>query len=158
MKFKLILAFAAIVLCATCGQAQQGGPAVAHGTGPTWAGGGGGFSGSLGGGSWSGYGGLMGRPVTFEPPKQYFIEYAKNDGPFVPSTFMNYEDALKLGRQQLAEFEAQSKGEGEYSLGAIARAYRAEKVPTFRLKTRVAQDNAGNLQVCNLNGNDCRKL
>jgi hypothetical protein len=110
------------------------------------------------GGSWGSINSPIGRNVSYEPPREYFLEYATNDGPFVPSTYMNYEDALALGRQQLAVVEKETTQEPAVSLGEAARALRAEKVPTFRLRSRVLQDNAGKLHICNLNGNDCRRL
>jgi hypothetical protein len=97
------------------------------------------------------------RALRYEPPADLKIGYAKNDGAFVPSTFMNYDDALALGRQQLASAQECAKNEGAVSLGEIARTYRAVKVPTLRLQARVLQDNFGNLEICNLNGNDCHR-
>jgi hypothetical protein len=81
----------------------------------------------------------------------------KNDGAFVPSTFMNYDDALALGRQELAAAQEYAKNESTVSLGEIARISRAVRVPTLRLQTRVLQDNSGNLEVCNLNSNNCHR-
>jgi hypothetical protein len=97
------------------------------------------------------------RALRYEQPADLKVGYAKNDGPFVPSTFMNYDDALALGRQQLAAAQEYAKNEGAGSLGEIARAYRTTKVPTLKLQARVLQDNSGNLEVCNLNGNDCHR-
>lgn len=149
------LAVAAILAFASCAHAQSSHP---H----TLTSGGGGYNYSQGswgtGGGWSGWGSSSGRPVVFEPPREYSVGSATNDGPFVPSVYMNYEEALALGRQMLAEEQARAKGEGGYSLGEAARAARIAKVPTFRLKSRVTQDNSGKLLVCNLNGNDCHKL
>jgi hypothetical protein len=95
--------------------------------------------------------------VAYEPPREYSIGYAKNDGPFVPSTYMNYEDALALGQQQLAAAENAARGEEGTPLGDIARVYRADRVPTLKLQIRALQDNSGNLEVCNLNGNNCHR-
>src|SRR5580698_8734164 len=67
------------------------------------------------------------RALRYEQPADLKVGYAKNDGPFVPSTFMNYEDALALGRQQLAAAQVNAKNERAGSLGEIARAYRAGK-------------------------------
>jgi hypothetical protein len=61
-----------------------------------------------------------------------------------------------LGKQQLAAAQ-QGAGNGTPSVAEAARAYRAMRVPTFRLNALVSQDNAGKLQVCNLNGNDCHR-
>ena len=48
-------------------------------------------------GNW-GYGwgsnsfGYSGRPVRYEDPRSFSVGYAQNDGPFVPSTYMNYDE------------------------------------------------------------------
>jgi hypothetical protein len=101
--------------------------------------------------------GFGGHAVRYEPPRNFEVSYATNDGPFVPSTYMNYEDALALGRQQLAAAREPAKEEAAVSLGEIARDLQAARVPTLRLQSRVLQDNSGNLQVCNLNGNNCHR-
>jgi hypothetical protein len=113
--------------------------------------------GNWGGGWGSNSFGSPGRPVRYEDPRNFSVDYARNDGPFVPSTFMNYEDAVALGRQQLAAAEKAAQGDDEASLGVVARSYRAAKVPTLKLQSRVVQDNSGRLEVCNLNGNDCHR-
>lgn len=152
---KASLAIAAILVFASCAPAQSSHP---H----TVTSGGGGYNynpASWGtGGGWSGWNSGSGHTVVFEPPREYFVGSATNDGAFVPSVYMSYEDALALGKQMLAEEQARAKGEGAYSLGEAARAARIAKVPTFRLKSRITQDNSGKLLVCNLNGNDCHKL
>jgi len=113
-------------------------------------------------GNW-GYGwgsstlGSSGRRVRYEEPRTYSVEYARNDGPFVPSSFMTYEEALALGQQQLAAAAKAEQGDGTLSLGDVARSFRAVKVPTLRLQSRVLQDDAGRLEVCNLNGNNCHR-
>jgi hypothetical protein len=70
---------------------------------------------------------------------------------------MNYEDALALGKQELAAAEKTELSDSGPSLGDAARAFRAAKVPTLRLQSRVLQDNSGNLEICNLNGNNCHR-
>lgn len=152
---KTVFTVAAILLSASCANAQSTRhPAVDNSGGMASYSGAGWGS----GGAWTGSSSPAGRPVVFEPPRQYTVAAGKNDGPFVPSVYMSYEDALALGRQMLAEEEAQARGEGAYSLGEAARIARMSKTPTFRLKARVTQDNAGKMQICNLNGNDCHKL
>jgi hypothetical protein len=135
------------------GHAGSGGLLHAAGAAnPYYGGGGGGWYGSDAGTSdFSG-------SVPYDPPTEFDIISAANDGPFVPSTFMKYEDALKLGRQQLAAAQEERKGQAAISLGAFARSYRANKVPTFGLRSRIVQDGAGKLQICNLNGNDCHPV
>jgi hypothetical protein len=150
MKSSLLLA--GLLLLATSARAQH---SHSHNMG-----GGIGFGNNQG--NW-GYGwgsssfGSPGRPVRYEDPRTYSVEYARNDGPFVPSTYMNYEDAVALGQQQLAAAEKASQGDANPSLGEVARSYRAGKVPTLKLQSRVLQNNSGKLEICNLNGNDCHR-
>lgn len=148
------LLFAALLIFASAAQAQHshshatnGGSRYGYGDG----------QGGWGGGWGSNSFGSHGRRVVYEDPREYSIGYAKNDGPFIPSTYMDYEDALALGRQQLADAEKTEPGDPGPSLGDVARAYRADRVPTLRLRSRLLQDNSGNLEVCNLNGNNCHR-
>jgi hypothetical protein len=152
MKSSLLLA--GFLLFATSAYAQHShlrgmGGGNSSGLGNNW--------GNWGGGWDSGSFGSPGRPVRYEAPRNYSIEYARNDGPFVPSTYMNYEDAVALGQQQLAAAEKASQEDANPSLGEVARSYRVGKVPTRKLQSRVLQDNSGKLEVCNLNGNDCHR-
>jgi hypothetical protein len=152
MKSSLLLV--GLLLFATSAHAQHShSPAMgggnSSGLGNNW--------GNWGGGWGSGSFGSHGRPVRYEAPRNYSIDYARNDGPFVPSTYMNYEDAVVLGQQQLAAAEKASQGDGTPSLGDVARSYRSVRVPTMKLESRVLQDNSGKLEVCNLNGNDCHR-
>jgi hypothetical protein len=113
-------------------------------------------------GNW-GYGwgsnsfGYSGRPVRYEDPRSFSAGYAQNDGPFVPSTYMNYDEAVSLGRQQIAAAEQGTQCDSAPSLGDAARSYRAVKVPTLKLQSRVIQDDSGKLVICNLNGNNCHQ-
>jgi hypothetical protein len=152
MKSSLLLV--SLLLFATSALAQHShshamGGGNSSGLGNNW--------GNWGGGWGSSSFGSLGRPVRYEAPRNFSIEYARNDGPFVPSTYMNYEDALALGQQQLAAAEKEAQGDDNPSLGDVARSYRTAKVPTLKLQSRVVQDNSGRLEVCNLNGNDCRR-
>jgi hypothetical protein len=101
--------------------------------------------------------GYSGRRVQYEDPRVFNVVSFKNDGPFIPSTFMNYDEAVKLGQQQLAAEEKIAQGEDAPSLGDLARSYRTMRVPTLRLQSRILQDNSGRLAVCNLNGNECHR-
>jgi hypothetical protein len=151
MKCGLLLV--GLMLTASCAEAQ-------HSHSPST--GGSGLAVGNNQGNW-GYGwgattfGYSGRRVHYEEPRTYSIEYARNDGPFVPSNFMNYEDALALGQQQLAAAAKAEAGGGTLSLGEVARSLKALKVPTLKLQSRVLQDNDGRLAVCNLNGNNCHR-
>ncbi len=148
---KLNLLFATLLLLASSAQAQHQhqGPPTANPQGSM----------NNGWGSWGsgGYGeiGSRGRAVRYEDPRVFEVGYARNDGPFVPSTYMNYEDALALGRQQLAAAARIAAGDTGPSLGEIARSFRSTRVPTLKLQARVTQDDSGRLEICNLNGNDC---
>lgn len=149
MKSSLLLA--ALLLFASSAEAQHShAPAIGGGNSP-------GLGNSWGVGWGSSSFGSHGRPVRYEAPRNFSVEYVRNDGLFVPSTFMPYEDAVALGQQQLAAAEKAAQGDDDPSLGDVARSYRAAKVPTLKLQSRVVQDNAGRLEVCNLNGNDCRR-
>lgn len=145
------LLFAVILLMASSAQAQHPHQNPSTGSGQ-------GFINGWGGTSGGGIGyGSGGRAVRYEPPRNLEVGYARNDGPFVPSTYMNYNDALALGQQQLASAEKANPSDSGSSLGEAARAFRAGKVPTLGLQSRVLQDNSGNLEICNLNGNNCHR-
>ena len=149
------LLFAVVLFFATSMQAQHTHMALM----------GGGSSGGLvgyGQGGWGGeWGsssfGYSGRPVRYEDPRSFSVGYVQNDGPFVPSTYMNYDEAVRLGQQQLAAAERAEQGNATPPLGDVARSYRAVKFPTLKLQYRVLQDEFGKLVICNLNGNDCRR-
>ena len=64
---------------------------------------------------------------------------------------------MSLGRQQIAAAEVGAQGDATPSLGDVARSYRAVKVPTLKLQSRVIQDDSGKLVICNLNGNNCHQ-
>jgi len=149
---KTSLAFFVLLLLASCATAQQQHrqPPMASSPGYAYEG----WGGSLGYGA---IGGSTGRAVVYESPRIFAIGYVKNDGEWSPAPYMKYEDALALGRKMLADAELAARGEGTPSLGEVARMYRAVKVPTLRLQTKVSQDSSGNLQVCNLNGNECHR-
>src|SRR5215467_7016981 len=102
---KLGLAFAAVLLFAGSAHAQRiignaGGSGANYSMGATAFG---------SGGAWTGINSPIGRPVLYEAPREFAISYATNDGPFVPSVYMDYQEALELGRKELAEAEAQAK-------------------------------------------------
>jgi hypothetical protein len=128
---------------------------------------GGGYGGGYSGG-WDGYGaggygyGTGGfhhhSGLRYEAPREFSTGYVTNDGPYIPSTFMNYDDALALGKQQLAAAAAVSaQADIGPSLGDVARACRAAKSSTQRPPTLALQDNTGRLHICNLKGDNCRQ-
>jgi hypothetical protein len=151
MKSSLLLA--GLLLLASSAQAQ-------HSHSPNMSGGGiglGNYQGNWGYGWGSSTFGYSGRPVRYEDPRVFSVGYVQNDGPFVPSIYMKYDDAVALGQQQLAAAAKAGQGDAVNSLGDVARSYRAGKVPTLRLQSRVLQDNSGKLEVCDLNGNHCHR-
>ena len=127
---------------------------------------GGGYGGGYSGG-WDGYGaggygyGTGGSHhhggLRYEPPREFSAGYATNDGPYVPSTFMNYDDALALGQQILAAAAKPAQTDAGPSLGDVARAYRTARSSTQAPSTLALQDNSGRLHICSLNGDNCRR-
>ena len=63
--------------------------------------------------------------VNYGPPATFAVAYGTNDGNYVPSVYMDYPEALELGKRQLAE--TQRANEHPVSLAEIARAYKAAK-------------------------------
>lgn len=101
----------------------------------------------LGTGS-SGSIGSAGTALTYEAPREFKLIYVTNDGNYVPSTYMNYDEALALGRQQIAAGEEMAKNQSKESLGEIARAYRAAKERSTELEAKTVQIDAERLEVC----------
>jgi len=95
--------------------------------------------------------------LRYEPPREFSTGYVTNDGPYIPSTFMNYDDALALGKQQLAAAANPVQTDTGPSLGEVARAYRTARSATQRPLGMALQDNSGNLHICNRNGENCRQ-
>jgi hypothetical protein len=116
-----------------------------YGAGGYWAGG-------YGAGGSHHHGGLR-----YEPPREFSTGYVTSDGPYVPSTFMNYNEALALGMQQLAASANPAQPDAGPSLGDVARAYRTARNSTQVSPTLALQDNSGRLHICNLNGDNCRQ-
>jgi len=76
--------------------------------------------------------------------------FAQGDADFVPSTYMNYDQALSLGNQM-------NNPPAQPSLGDIARSYRAisqNHLPDTKGIT-VTQDNSGNMLVCRSSSGTC---
>ena len=153
MKSSLLLV--GLLFFSTAAQAQHTHQPLMSGGGAAAMGGSIGGWGS--GGAWGSGNGTIGRAVHYQDPRNFSLVYVQNDGPFVPSSYMSYEEAVSLGQQQLAAAEKAAQGDGAPSLGEVAREYRTTRVPTLKLQSRVLQDNFGRLEVCNLNGNDCHR-
>ncbi len=98
---KSSLFFAALLLFASSAQAQHHHQYPQHGgNGPGF--GINGWGGTSGGGMEYGF---AAEPFATKIREVIQSSTRTNDGPFVPSTYMNYEDALALGQQQLAAAE-----------------------------------------------------
>jgi hypothetical protein len=121
--------------------------------------GGGGRSGSdhrdQGGWYGSGRSGSRRGGGRYEPPQEYSTGAFTNDGPYVPSTFMTFDEALALGKQQLASTQTSSGTSASPSLGEVARALRANKLRPEDSRVLVSRDNIGPVVVCAPGGSAC---
>jgi hypothetical protein len=168
MKSSLALLF--LLLFATSAQAQHS-HSFSSGSSNNQGGGySGGYSGGWdgygtggygAGGYWSGGYGSGGSHhhggLRYEPPREFSTGHVTNDGPYIPSTFMNYNEALALGLQQLAAAANPAQTDTGPSLGDVARAYRIARSATQAPSALALQDNSGRLHICNLNGDNCRQ-
>ncbi|MGB2623062.1 MAG: hypothetical protein WA857_17160 [Candidatus Acidiferrum sp.] len=152
---KVSLLFAGLLLFAASAQAQH---ACHHSATPASENSQGYALNGFGGGIEGGSIGTPGGGLQYEPPRDFKIAYFTNDGPYVPSTYLNYEDALALGRQELAAGQELPKGNSTPSLGEIARAYRNRKAQSLQLEAHAMQDDSGKPELCTLNGKTCRRL
>lgn len=125
---------------------------------------GGGYSGGWDGYGGGGYGYGYGTggfhhhsELRYEPPREFSSGYVTNDGPYIPSTFMSFEEGLALGKQQLAAAANPAQTDTGPSLGDVARAYRIARSATQAPPALALQDNSGRLHICNLNGDNCRQ-
>lgn len=126
---KTILA-GAIFLFADASAAYAQHPASMSPTSNTFGGGGVG-----GGGSSAASAGVRSKPA---PPPTVNVS-ARNDGPFVPSMFENYSDALAEGDKELNARPT--------SLGDLSRQLREQKKATGdKARIFVDQDEYGNLR------------
>jgi hypothetical protein len=138
---KLSLVFAALLFAASA-PAQQAHSPCSHGGGSQVS-----NQGNFAGAGFGGSGGSInsgGQGLSYEPPKTYVLGYARNDGEFVPSTYMAYEDALALGKQQLTAPEPSYQTKNNVSLGEVARRYRQAK--SSNLDARLGQEPTSRFQ------------
>jgi hypothetical protein len=159
---KVSVAFVGLLLFATSAQAQHSHLFSSSSTYNQGGGYGGGYSGGGDGYGAGGYGYDMAgfhhhSGLRYEPPREYSTGYVTNDGPYIPSTFMNYDEALTLGKQMLAAAANPAQPDASPSLGDVARAYRIARSSTQAPPTLVLQDNSGRLNICNVNGGNCRQ-
>jgi hypothetical protein len=165
---KVSVAFVGLLIFATCAQAQHAhsfSSSSSLNQGGSYGGGySGGWDGYGAGGYGYGYGSGYGSGrshhhggLRYEPPREFSTGSVTNDGPYIPSTFMNYDDALALGKQQLAAATKPAQTDGGPSLGDVARAYRTARSSTQAPPSLALQDNSGRLHICSLHGDNCRQ-
>jgi hypothetical protein len=82
---------------------------------------------------------------------------AVNDGNYVPSEFMDYDQAVALGNLQLHEMN-EHQGSVKPSFAEAARQARAAGAPDRKATVFVQQDGNGNLQVCDPQDYQCEPL
>jgi hypothetical protein len=148
------LAIIAVLLFASCAQAQH----HSHCGGSF---GGGAFG--NGGASW-GYAGDLSIPTIssryhalhYEPPREFAVYYDRNDGEYIPSTFMNFDEAVALGREMIAAAQRQKQEVRSVPLAEVARAYRASK--DSKLQASLVQGDSHTLEICDLKSSSCRRL
>lgn len=159
---KVSIALVGLLLFATCAQAQHShlfSSASTYNQGGSYGGGySSGWDGYGAGGYGYGAGGFHHHGgLRYEDPREFSTGYVTNDGPYIPSTFMNYYDALALGLQQLAAAANPAQPDAGPSLGDVARAYRIARSATQVPPALALQDNSGRLHICDLSGDHCRQ-
>ena len=136
---KQLIVMAVFVLCFGVGTAhaqRTGGTnsvAGGGGVGPTnsGGGGGGGFSGGGGGGAIAG----VTHHPAWVPPANVS---AKNDGPFLPSTYQNYDKAVEMGKAEVAIHEP--------TVVEVAKVTQEQRTSAAKARFVVVQDVEGKLQ------------
>lgn len=136
---KQLIVMAVFVLCFGVGTARAqrtGGTnnvAGGGGVGPTnsGGGGGGGFSGGGGGGAIAG----VTHHPAWVPPANVS---AKNDGPFLPSTYQNYDKAVEMGKAEVAIHEP--------TVVEVAKVTQEQRTSAAKARFVVVQDVEGKLQ------------
>jgi hypothetical protein len=136
---KKAIAAAAFVFCfgvsAAHAQRVSGSSGVAGGggTGPTSSGGG--STGGSGGGG-SAIGSITHHPVWVPPPNVS----AKNDGPFLPSTYQSFDKAVELGKTENETAAHQP------SVVEVAKMTQEQHASASKSRFIVLQDVEGKLQ------------
>jgi hypothetical protein len=95
------------------------------------------------------------RRLSGSAPAEHHVSYAQGDANFVPSVYMDYHQALTLGKPPLQE---QAKPQPEPSLGEMARVLRGNSDATDSSNTlafSAIQGNKGQLVICR---NTCRPV
>ncbi len=137
---KQLMAIAVFVLCFGVGTAHAqrtgGGNSVAGGgvAGPSNSGGGGGGGFGGGGGGGSAIAGVTHHAVWIPPANVS----GKNDGPFLPSTYQNYDKAVEMGKVEVAYHEP--------TVVEAAKITQEQRAATAKSRFVVVQDVEGKLQ------------
>ena len=131
---KQLIAMAVFILSFGVGTAHAqhagGGTAVAGGAGTGASNSGGG-----GGGGGSAAGGVTHHPV-WVPASNVS---GKNDGPFLPTTYQNYDKALEMGKAQVVSSH-------EPSVVEVAKMTQEQKASAAKSRFVVVQDAEGKIQ------------
>jgi hypothetical protein len=123
-----LIAIAVFILWFGVGTAHaQRGSGGGGGTGSSNSGGGGGGGSALAG--------VTHHPV-WVPPSNVS---AKNDGPFLPTTYQNYDKAVEMGK-------AEAVGSPEPNIVAVAKMAQEQKASAAKSRFVVVQDAEGKLQ------------
>jgi hypothetical protein len=86
---------------------------------------------------------------------QFSVVEAVNDGAYIPSTMMDYDQTVALGEQQLEKQQAREAN--PTSLADRARKALAHAAPNASAPVLAEQDDAGQVQVC-APGDNCRPI
>jgi hypothetical protein len=133
---KKLVALAIFVLCFGIGTAHAQRVAGGGGVGPSNSGGGGGGGFGGGGGGGSAISGVTHHAVWVPPANVS----AKNDGPFLPTTYQNYEKAVEMGKAEV------SIHEHEPTVVEVAKTTQEQKASAAKSRFVVVQDGEGKLQ------------
>jgi hypothetical protein len=85
-------------------------------------------------------------PALAQPEDNESVTVAVNDGQYVPSVIVDFDQAVAMGKAQLA------------SLGEAAKEAEAVTLTSGNASILAQQDAAGNLLLCNRQGDACRPL
>ena len=133
---KKLVALAVFVLCFGIGTAHAQRVAGGGGVGPSNSGGGGGGGFGGGGGGGSAIAGVTHHAVWAPPPNVS----AKNDGPFLPTTYQSYDKAVEMGKAEV------SIHEHEPTVVEVAKSTQEQKASAAKSRFIVVQDGEGKLQ------------
>jgi hypothetical protein len=131
---KQLIGMAVFILCFGVGTAHAqhagGGTAVAGGAGT-------GASNSGGGGGGGSAAGGVTHHAVWVPPSNVS---GKNDGPFLPTTYQNYDKAVEMGKSLVVSHEP------EPSIVEVAKMTQEQKASAAKSLFVVVQDAEGKIQ------------